>query len=109
MEHQYGIDMVGGLIEAIVGFIERDGKDLLNASNDLNESLNKLFIGPDTIFSGKVLIVDANIFKTINLSEYSGWGAAFSDLGDFFNAASDVASPRIQYGDFYKTSNCIYI
>lgn len=56
-----GTDLVGSIIELFTN----DKEDALNKASD---GLSKLFIGPDSIFSGQVLLFNANIFKATDES-----------------------------------------
>lgn len=71
-----GTSVVGAVVEAIMDSDEA-------ALNNLNKALSKLFIGPDTIFSGEVYILNANIFRD---SDSTG---IFS--GDDISGSSDLA------------------
>lgn len=51
-----GVNFVGVIAELVM-----DSDD--EALNNLDQALSKLFIGPDTIFSGEVSILNANIFS----------------------------------------------
>lgn len=52
-----GVDILGSVIEIFT-------KDNEDALNNASTALSKIFIGPDAIFSGKVKMLDANIFST---------------------------------------------
>lgn len=43
----------------------------MNGTSDLSDAISKLFIGPDTIFSGKVKMLNANIFDTTDITSIS--------------------------------------
>lgn len=95
MEHLYGINQLGALIEIIVAGIGNDPAGFANAEEDFSDSLKQLFLGPDSIFTGEVLILDANIFKTIPIDEYNSLIMSFSSLEAGVETISTVANPRI--------------
>lgn len=66
------VDTVGAMVEV---FTEDDGAAL----GRLNSAQKKIFIGPDTIFSGEVLMLNANIFKNVAMEDRNDMLAALSD------------------------------
>lgn len=77
------VDGLGGLADAIAG-----GK-----GKNMSDSLSKLFIGPDTIFAGKVMILNANIFKTVNITDMQQFEGLQKSIESITDAVSDVTSP----------------
>lgn len=59
LRHLVTIDVMLGIFTNGLNLVGSDADSLLEKGDDF---LKKLFIGPDTIFSGKVPILDANIF-----------------------------------------------
>lgn len=56
-----GTDLVGSIIELFTN-------DKEEALNNASDGLSKLFIGPDSIFSGQVMLFNANIFEATSSS-----------------------------------------
>lgn len=71
--------------------------------NNLGTTLNKIFIGPDTIFSGRVFVVNANIFKTFDIAEIDDIKDAImnTDADVLMDGLTDATSPRISYDSYY--------
>ena len=78
---------VGDIIDAIKALAEKDGdydEDEFNAIQEGETAVSNIIVGPDTIFSGDIDILDANIFQDYNAG--SNWwdktvNAAVPSLG----------------------------
>lgn len=85
------LKLIGGLIDAITG----DGGSAVEATNT---AIQQLFIGPDSIFSGKVRLLDANIFKattwsnvlTKDTSNENAVAKAIYDISDNLSNGNDM-------------------
>jgi len=77
-------NIVGGIIEL---FVPENHSGLSNIS----AGLQQLFIGPDTIFSGNVRILDANIFEVENFSNPTDFLTMFNSVGTVNGLASATA------------------
>lgn len=83
-----GVNAIGGIIEIFT-------EDNTDALNDISTALNQLFIGPDTIFAGKVRILDANIFEVESFTSPTDFFDTIisSGLVENVNELSDATSP----------------
>lgn len=91
-----GISMTFDTISAVVELFVQDN---VAALNSISDALQKLFIGPDTIFSGKVQMLDANIFEakeltgTNDIAEIVSALKSKSSLSSGLDTLSDTFSP----------------
>lgn len=76
-------NLVGSIIELFTG----DKEDALKSAS---YGLSKLFIGPDSIFSGKVLLFNANIFKATDSSRLAHPDQVIKDITDIKNGITSV-------------------
>jgi len=85
-----GVNAIGGIIEILS---EENAKS--EALNDISTALSQLFIGPDTIFSGDVRFLDANIFEVESFTTTKDFYNTIinSGLVENINELSDATSP----------------
>lgn len=75
---------------------------LRNGFNSLDNAISKLFIGPDTIFSGKVLLLDANIFNKVDISRVGEVVTAATDTNGNVSVSSVVGMTSDALSPGYK-------
>lgn len=79
-----GVHVVGGIIDLFT-------KDNVGALENIHTGLEQLFIGPDTIFAGKVRILDANIFEVESFTNPTDFLEMFKSVGTVDGLANVTA------------------
>ena len=99
------LSALGSVIALIT---ENEGEAL----NDSSKALKLIFVGPDSIFSGQVRLLNANIFEVttsediLSAEERKNLGAA---IGASYEKEGEYLQPRKRYGYSTKRSNSKYI
>lgn len=102
-----------GALHALGSVIELITGDKVEALKDYSNAINLIFVGPDSIFSGKVRLLNANIFEVttsediLSAEERKNLGAAIRASYD--KKEGEYLQPRKRYGYSTKRSNSKYI
>ena len=81
-------DSISVVVNTIAGNTE-------NATGDIQKILQKIFIGPDTIFCGSMAIFNANIFDHIDEGTLEATTLSKAELGELFKG-EDILIEKVQ-------------
>ena len=94
---------VGSLVDLIID--EKNGKQFMQSQSDV---INMIFIGPDTIFSGQVDMLNANIFDYVEDVETPDYNAE-NILDSLTTGSMSLARGQSKRALYAKTVSRLYI